>query len=94
MKGAEKIENELKKKGWNTTHIVLESIHHGPDGREGGWFIELEFDDENCSEEFLDKLDTLEKRIFEDGQFGGSFISGFNIKSVLSIIKEMPHFNQ
>ena len=81
MTQKEKIETALKAKGWTVKDIFFDPVSYAGDGREGGWYVEIDTD--NCSLEVakqMDKLDAL------------CHIEGYNAKDVLSTIEKMPKF--
>ena len=65
----------IKEKGWKIGYVNWSAIsYNGRDGREGGWEISLDLDDED-----LDKFHTSQLPIL-----------GFNYKEVLTAIEKLP----
>ncbi len=87
----EKIISILISKGYSIKNVDYEKVSYGNEGREGGYLITIDNDWGNISENNYNKITDLEKEIFKDGDFCFPFIMGFNLKSMLPIVKKLPN---
>lgn len=56
MKAEEKFKKLIEKKGWEVNSIVRETVTTGRDGRDGGWFILINEDEEDYLAEDLNPM--------------------------------------
>lgn len=90
--------SHLNKLGFSSFEIEWQPISYPPQGREGGWYIDLNVNTD-YEMDVIDKAMVNSSIIYEvNGNVGaiymdGGFINGYNAKSVLKLIKSLPNLN-
>lgn len=91
MKTADKIKIALSEKGYTLKEAYFEPISYGGrEGREGGWYVEVQENEESEIPETAEKWDEL---ALPDGVIGAympyAFIC-YNVKDALKMIDLLP----
>lgn len=89
MTGSQKIQIALENKGYKLMEAYFEPISYGPTGREGGWYVQIEDNEED--EDFPD----WSKITLPNGLIGDvmhTIFVCYNLKDAMQIIKLLPEY--
>lgn len=90
MTGEQKIRQALLKKGYVLREAYFEAISYGREGRYGGWYVEIDEDEET---EEITTGETWDKLQLPNGVIGAympyAFIC-YNLKDAMKMIEGIP----